>query len=251
MRDKIRFALVLICFASFNSEAFEVDKVSAVVGWSKPPYVIQVDDSGFELELIESVFKMSNIDVSFSYVPYGRTPWLITQNQFDVALTISPKHDVRGAFLSESYISYQNVVVKLKTTDVKIDEIADLGKFSIAGFQNATKVLGDEFKKMGSDNALYFEVPDQKHQVELLLIERVDFIVLDVNIFNYISKSISGRNFMEKVDVYYFFPESKYHLGCKKKWVCDKFNESLKTFKNSTAYEGLQLKYDFVHSNKS
>ena len=244
IRFQIMYSVAFALSCSFITNA--ADKVSALVGWSKPPYVIQMDDSGFEIELIESVFRRSDADVTFSYAPYGRTPWLIKQKKFDVALTMSPKHDLTGAYVSDSYISYQNVVVKLKSLNVKVEHISDIKDYSVAGFQNATKVLGTEYKNMGSSNALYFEVPDQRHQVELLILGRVDFVVLDVNIFNYLSKSITGSNFMKKVDILYLFPESKYHLACAEENICAKFNHHLKAFKKTKEYKELLLKYDFI-----
>ncbi len=239
--------LVLILFTLFQQgECATQRKIDAVVGWAKPPYVNAMNDSGFEIELVKSIFKLNHIPVKFSYVPYGRTPLLVEKNKFDVALTISKKHNIKDAFLSESYISYHNAVVTLKSNKLSITRAQDLADLPVAGFQNASKVLGENFNAMTKQNALYFEVPDQKHQVELLLLGRVQAAVLDVNIFNYLSTQIAGRNIMNNVDIHYLFPESQYLLACRKKEICDVFNIGLTEFKKSDDYRELLKKYNFI-----
>ena len=64
------------------------------------------------------------------------------------------------------------------------------------------------------DNSVfYIELPDQSKQVAMLLLGRTDVVVMDINIFNYLSKEHLGKDHMANVDVHRIFPTNSYHLG--------------------------------------
>jgi len=220
--------------------------VHAIVGWTKPPYVIEATSSGFELELIREVFRLANIKVQYNYVPHGRLATLLEKGAADIALTINPRQQPQGMVLSEPYIQYQNAVISLKSMHVDVDKLEDLTDRSVVAFQNATKVLGAEYAAAVSENTSYLEVPLQSRQVELLMHKRTDMVVMDINIFNYISRNIAGKSYMDNIHVNYYFPATNYHLGCTSEQLCNVFNRHYQLFIQSDLYLQLINKYHFV-----
>ncbi len=51
--------------------------VEVAVGWTKPPYVIEKNDTGFEIELLRNIFKAMGHTFVPIYVPYGRSSYLL------------------------------------------------------------------------------------------------------------------------------------------------------------------------------
>ncbi len=247
LRSKIFFLLLGFSLAFAGSSS--ASKVEIAVGWSKPPYVIEENNSGFEIELLKDVFALMEHEVQLIYVPLGRSHYMIKQGKIDVAMTLSPRLDIAPAVMSDSYISYQNVAISLKGRGINIKNVAELKNYSVVGFQNASLFLGDEYFKATKSSPFYIELPDQKKQVEMLLLGRADVVVMDVNIFNYLSMEKFGKSHMENVDVHKLFDATHYHLGFFDIALKNKFNQALVEYKNSKKFDILVDKYTFLEYN--
>ncbi|OUL57597.1 substrate-binding periplasmic protein [Pseudoalteromonas ulvae] len=218
------------------------------VGWNKPPYVIEENDTGFEIELIRAIFNKMGYRLNFIYVPFARSHYLLEKGKIDVAMTLSPRMKISAEQLSESYINYHNAVITLKGRGFSFTSIDDLASISFVGFQNASIVLGERYAKVTTRSPFYLELPDQTHQVEMLLKGRVDAVVMDVNIFNYISRSVMQQAHIDNVDIHPLFATSHYHLGFKDIALKAQFNRALIDFKTTLAYQALINKYDFYQT---
>ena len=221
-------------------------KYSISVGWTKPPYVIEKDDLGFEVELLKAVFSEMGHELNFVYVPFGRSHNLLVKGVVDIAMTLSPTVDINPAVYSDPYIIYQNVAISLKGRGIKLDKISMLSKYTIVASQNAKVNLGNEYFIAAEMSPFYIELPDQKNQVSMLLLGRTDVVVMDINIFNYLSKERIGASHMENVDVHRIFKVSPYHLGFLSAKLRDQFNQALKKIRRSPRYQALVDKYEFI-----
>lgn len=219
------------------------------VGWNKPPYVIEENDTGFEIELVRAIFNKMGYRLSFIYVPFARSHYLLEKGKIDVAMTLNPRMQINAEQLSHSYINYHNAVISLKGRGLSFTSIDDLASISFVGFQNASIVLGERYALAAARSPFYLELPDQSHQVEMLLKGRVDAVVMDVNIFNYLSRSIMQQAHIDNVDIHPLFATSHYHLGFKDITLKEQFNRTLIDFKASLAYQALINKYDFYQTN--
>jgi len=179
-------------------------------------------------------------------VPFGRSHYLLNQNKIDLAMTLSEKLVDDVARLSDPYITYRNVAISLKGRGIKIDKISDLKSYSLVGFQNANIILGTEYNKAVNLSPFYLELPDQSKQVEMLLKGRVDLVVMDINIFNYLSKSYLGHSHLNNIDIHNLFPKNEYRLGFRDLKLKEEFNLALKNFKQSEQYKLLLNNYEFV-----
>ena len=163
-------------------------EINIAVGWNKPPYVIEKDNSGFEIDMLRSIFKNMGHELNVFYTPVGRSSGLLKKGVVDVGMTISPRADISPAVLSSSYVTYHNVAISLKGRGISINEISQLSKYSVIAFQNASVYLGEEYLTAVDNSVFYIELPDQSKQVAMLLLGRTDVVVMDINIFNYLSK---------------------------------------------------------------
>lgn len=56
-----------ICLVFITNTLFAKDQLVVAVGLAKPPYVIQSNNSGFELDLIRNIFKKMGKSTKFIY----------------------------------------------------------------------------------------------------------------------------------------------------------------------------------------
>lgn len=218
--------------------------LEVAVGWTKPPYVLAESDSGFELELIRTIFNKIGQKIQFVYIPYGRSYSILKQGKMDAVMSLKPGVDIgKTAVLTDSYISYQNVVISLKNKNIEPRRLSDIGRYSIVGFQNATLHLGPVFAQAAKKSPLYIEKADQRKQVEMLMMKRVDVVVMDINIFQYWLKKQYPDKEISDVNIYPFFDKNNYHLGLKDARFKDAFNQTLRQFKKTESYRQLLEKY--------
>jgi len=221
------------------------EQLSIVVGLDKPPYVMQAKRSGFEIELIRNIFHKTNIDTTFVFTQYKHSVKMLDAKYIDAVMTTNNRVFTDETQLSDTYISYQNVAISLKSNNLTIKSIEELGNYSIAAFQNADKLLGEAYHKASKRSPLYMSTANQSSQPQLLLKHRVDVIVLDINIFNYMVRGLGINNLNSMFNYHYVFPKTNYHVAFKDLAMKHLFNQALAEYKDSTEYQILKRKYNF------
>jgi len=240
--SKIFFHFVwLALFFPLSSQA--KSELVVAVGLAKPPYVIQHDNSGFELDMISYLFKQMGYSTKFVYTSFGHSPKMLAIEEVDAVLTTSKKIFPDESKLSDSYVTYQNVAISLAENKLKIDSIPDLGSYTMASFQKADKVLGKAFANAVDRSPLYLKVADQSQQPLMLTKNRVEVLVMDVNIFNYFVRKLNIPDSNKRFTVHYVFPPSRYKAAFKNDELREKFNQQLKSFKSSEEYNMLKTRY--------
>lgn len=226
------------------------DKVlDVVVGWAKPPYIDQENNSGFEIELIENVMNPLGYRINILYVPYGRTHGMVINDQADMMLTAHDRLGLPPNMLSDKYVVYENVAVTLKDSGIKINKIEDLSQHSLVAFQNASLVLGKRFSRAVAQNKLYTELPEQRNQVEMLFKEKTKVIVLDINIFTHFQRELSEFRQQKAYTIHHIFAENQYRVAIKDKKLRQNFNASLAKYIKSGHYDKLRKKYALAPQN--
>ena len=219
--------------------------LDVIVGLAKPPYVISEGDTGFELELITAVLNRMDTSPRFIYAPLGRSVKLLDQGMGEALLTINEYIVPNDKIRSSPYITYQNVAISLSSSGINIDKIEDLEKNSVASFQFAHKYLGPIFATATRNNVNYIEIPNQFQQVEMLLEKRIEVIVMDINIFNYIFTQLTmGNKAQPELSVHKVFPENPYSMAFKDETKVQTFNTTLMEFLQSAEYKSLKQKYE-------
>ncbi len=236
----LRLLMLIVCVISHVAAGKTLD---VAVGWTKPPYVIADGNTGFELDLVRTVFDSIGHEIIPIYVPYGRSHAMLKSGMVDLTLTMNNKLDIDSNKLSDVYVTYQNVAISLRSADLQLNSVSDLQYHTVVAFQNAAVVLGSEFKQAINQSRLYIELPDQQKQVEMLLLGNTALVVMDINIFRHISKELKGTDQTDNVDFHYLFPASPYRAGFKDLEVKNAFNLALQNFMQSDQYEWLKYRY--------
>lgn len=222
------------------------DTIDIVVGLAKPPYVLENNKEGFELDLVRSVLSKIDLEPNYILVPFGRSQKMLNSPNIDALLTTNRRIIEDVSSLSDTYIIYQNVVVSLASRELQINSIEDLSKYSIAAFQSAHNVLGEKFALAAERSPMYTQVPRQESQIELLYKGRIDTILLDINIFNHFRKKMRNKFGDIEVNVHKIFPKTPYKIAFKDKSLIEPFNLALREFIRTDKYTELKNKYGFT-----
>lgn len=244
--SNVIFKFFILIFCQFPLLLQANETVNIVVGLTKPPYVIEKTQSGFELDVITSILKQLNKQPNYIFVPFGRSERMLNEHDIDMILTANKQIIGDKAYLSEPYITYQNVAISLKKNELLIDSIKDLANYSLATFQSAHKVLGSEFAKSAELSPVYIQIIKQEHQLDMLFKERVEVIIMDKNIFRYMfEKYYPGKDF-DQLTIHKVFPESPYSVAFKSHFSRNNFNQQLEVFLSSIQYQALIEKYQLI-----
>lgn len=237
--------LIFISATLFSTHLSAEQAFKIVVGLSKPPYVIKENMSGFELEVVQQVFKISGKKIEFIFVPYGRSEKMLELDDISAVMTINKQMFPNSTSLSENYINYQNVAITLKKNSILLPNISTLANYTVASFQLAHKVLGQEFADAMASSPMFTQVADQEKQVELLLLGRMDVVVMDIKIFLYYLNKLNIAARESDVTFHHIFPVSPYRMAFKHQDDMAEFNRALAKFKDSASYQKLIKKYAF------
>ena len=242
MPINIIFIILVIIFTttSFAKQPFKV-----VVGLSKPPYVIEKEQSGFELELVRQILTTMGKSTEFVFVPFGRSEKMFELADINAVITVNNQMFPNIASLSDIYITYQNIAISMKKNAISLNRISDLSQYSIASFQLAHKVLGEEFALAATSSSMFIQVANQEKQVELLLLGRVDVLVMDVKIFLHYLNKLNRSEQQSEIQFHHIFPLSPYRVAFKNNQDANAFNQALSKFKASNDYQKLVEKYNF------
>jgi len=218
----------------------EKPPLQVLVGMNKPPYVQIETSDGFELELLREVVQRMGYRAEFTHVPNKRIQTLLQQGIGDIA-TLQPMNNTQSElFYSCPYIRYQNVVVSLEADSLSIMQFSDLRDLSLLAFQNASQLLGDDYRQAVENSYKYRETVEQSSQVESLHKKRVQALVMDVNIFYYHHDKMSPP---QQVKIHPLFPASYYRAAFRKAEDAKAFDAALKTLLQDEKYHLLQERY--------
>ncbi|MDY0041288.1 MAG: transporter substrate-binding domain-containing protein, partial [Desulforhabdus sp.] len=171
------FLLTVLHLAALNPAWAEQLKMAASL--TLPPFIFAESDSGIDLEIVKEALALKGYTFKPVYVVFGRTAVDLTSGKVDGALTVTKERGLDNVFLSDQYICYQNVVVSLKGRGFQIESVRDLTGKRIVAFQDAAKILGQDFAAAAAASPSYYEIPDQENQVALLFKNRTDVAVMD------------------------------------------------------------------------
>lgn len=248
MRNKdkvIQILLLLFYCISYHAIGKSSEKIELTAGYSKPPFVIENNkySKGIQLDLITEIFAVENQPVSFFHVPLARSFSTIDKWHTDGVITLPVTHQQKNVYLSEPYISYQNVVVTLTEDNLIIDELDDLSGKYIMAFQTARQFLGENYSEAIKKAADYQEVADQMRQIKLLFNKRTQVLILDINILQHFLFNHRDAKYEKPYTIHKLFAPRTYAAGFKSKTIRDQFNRGLAVIKANGKYQAVLDKY--------
>ena len=212
-------------------------------GLPKPPYIMESDNEGLEVEIAEQALAASGCKMIAMHFPPLRGLGMMRAASIDGLMTVDEGIGGDGYF-SDTYISYQNVATTLSKRHIELHSIEDLSNYSVAGFQNASVILGARFQEVVAHHRDYKEYPFQLIQDNLLYTGRVDVVVGDRLIFRYFSSRMpSSIDASQQVTFHPIFPPNPRKAVFRDANMRDRFNAGLKIIRANGKYDAILKKY--------
>lgn len=164
----------------------------------------------FEAELFRRLLNELGYQVKFVAAPHARLTRMLQNKELDLAARQSVG-ETPDLFYSQPYVEFHNLVFALADFSDPLDKVQDLGRYSVASFQNASKILGPEFAAVMKTAPIFREVVDHNQAVEMLQRGRTQLLVLDKVTF-YRRWSEKGFTAAE-VKTFDLFPKVSYRIG--------------------------------------
>lgn len=234
---------VLCAFLLSLTSAASAEDLRIGVGLSKPPYVIQENNKGVELDIVRRALELAGYTMKPQYMPLLRIPHELNGGAIDGGIHIRA-HLLIDGFFSEEVIFYRNYAISLAENDLKIDSFEDLAGKTIISFQNARKFLGQEFANAVKESQNYAEIANQELQVRMLAAGRAQVAVGDFRIFLHFA-----RKFEEKFGItlnlrfHPLFAPTPYRAAFRSRQVRDDFDKGLQQLRDSGEYETIMDSY--------
>lgn len=246
MEKLVSLSKCLIIFLTvFSGFSHAAKVIEFTAGLSKPPFVIENNPSkpGIQLDLIKAIFAEENQAVRFLHIPLARSFASVDKWHSDAIITLPSDYQHQNVFISEPYISYENVVVSLKEAGLSINHFSDLQGKEILAFQKARNFLGVEFASAIEEAKDYREVADQMRQIQMLFAKRTQLLVLDISIFKHFLHNHVDDKYLKPYEVHRLFKPRIYAAGFKSKLDRDQFNRGLRKIKANGKYQKIIDKY--------
>ncbi|WP_151632407.1 substrate-binding periplasmic protein [Noviherbaspirillum aerium] len=251
-RLALRIALLPLCLAGvlgmpgLQARAFAAETLPVLqigVGLIKPPYFLAPGTGGMEYEIAEKAFEAGGYRMAAQHLPPSRALALLRAGHLDGMLSVTEGIGGRHYF-SESYLHYQNVAIALSSRNLRIRGVSDLRGWSVAAFQNASLLLGEEFKTVATGHPDYREYAQQLTQNKLLYTGRVDVVVGDRLVFRHLSRHLEAPiDVRQAVTLYPLFPPSPRMAVFKDAAMRDAFNAGLQVIRRNGVYGAILKKY--------
>jgi len=203
---------------------------------------------GLFLEITEEIFKqLPRYNVKFIYMSNYRLLHEINSGKrIDVACNIFSNSQVEG-FLSAPIFRYTDVAVSKNSTELKINKVSDLKSFSVAAYQGAKDLLGDDFKEMALANSKYSEHSKPDETTYLMVAGQKDIRIGDIHIFlhDLADKRYINEDKIEAKDftIHRLWPDVYSHMAFKDEMLRNSVNDVIKELTTDGTIEAIYLKH--------
>jgi polar amino acid transport system substrate-binding protein len=212
-------------------------------GTHKPPYLFEGQQRGLEYDIVLSAAQHAGLEVESHYAPMERLQLMLAKGELDAIATTNERSG-GDIFYSNVYIEYQNVAVALRSRNLPIQRISDLGRYSVNAFQRARFLLGSEYQAMAEANPRYREEAFQIARNRMLYSGRVDVVVTDMRILRYFNREVYAQvDVSQPLRLYRIFPATGYKLGCRRQADCQRFDQGLEAIRGNGEYAAIERRY--------
>jgi polar amino acid transport system substrate-binding protein len=172
----MKFGIVAAVSASLVSLSGAATAAEIEVMAGDLPPMVQKDGTGREAEIISAVLGHCGHTAKFTVQPFTRHWQSFEKGSGDAVATVPVGMPTAGT-QTQSYISYQNGVSYLTSSDHEASALSDLEGWNIVAFEGASNIipgLGGGTSAFKS----YREMADQKTQSKLLYGKRVSWAMV-------------------------------------------------------------------------
>ncbi|WP_186453779.1 substrate-binding periplasmic protein [Denitratisoma sp. DHT3] len=242
MRTTFFRTLLLLC-GIVSGQAFSAE-LKIVFSKYTPPYVFE-DGTGIVVDIVRTALEAGGHTVKPVYVPIDRGFKMFVERQVDGTTIIQESSGLKAEY-SDDFMQYHNRAFALKSRNLVIRGVADLGDKSVVAFQNADKYLGGDFARAVEKNRRYKEMAQQEAQAQMLLLGRIEVAVMDESIFRYYRQKLIAERKVEpaqEVVDYDIFPPTPYKAAFIDRKVRDDFNQAVAAMRKDGRYDAIYRKY--------
>lgn len=226
--------------------------IKVVFGIFRPPYVFEKTDKGLDIEIAEAVFSRMKIKAERLHSPNERALKEIEEGKVDAVVGISVDSELKKVCFTEPILLYDNVAISKQKTNVNLKSVADLKKYSFLSFSKASRYLGDEYKNLVTNLNRDTDTTNQRRQNILFWEDKVNIIILDLNVFKFYRKELSSSLITNEEVVIHRIFDVKANprvVAFNQKDLCVKFNKGLSEIKSDGTYQKIFEKYLSVVPN--
>jgi len=246
----LRYVMQTTAANEVNSQGSLSQQVNAAFVQRNEPYYFKNNIvRGIEFDLANAVFNLSGNTMNGKFYPLDQIEQVFAQeHEADVMVSIKSKN--KHYFYSDSFVTFQDVVVTRKSDNLLIEGISSLSNKSVGAWHLAHKSLGRDYYARFNPAAKpkdYVEYRDQYQQVKDFIDQRIDVIVLDKKIFYWMLNKIAPSQTDDFKFDYIFPPDAGYCVAFKSEALRDQFNLNLTKIKDSGLYQ--QTISDYVNGS--
>jgi polar amino acid transport system substrate-binding protein len=239
-----RCLLLAVCCTVAPSWA---DEVVMAFGEKIPPYCFPESNSGIELDVIGEALAYRGHTLIPVYYPLARVPVSFRQGKVDAAMTdLGQDLSDSGAFYGDSAVVYDNVLITLKSSNLKLNTPEDLAGLRIVAFQGAVQRYPEWLEKAQRDH-LYFEQNNQELQVLGLNKQRYEVVLSDRSIYRYFELQLERTALFHAKDVemheFVKVNPQDYRPVFRNEQIRDDFNEGLRHLKETGRFQAIYDNY--------
>ncbi len=241
------FVLAIFTQAAYANNTKKSKIIKIALGFDKPPFMFSKGTkAGIEADLIKEIFFNMGYKIQIVQKPKNYLmKALHEKNDIDVVGTISRQND--GLFYSDTFTTYNNVVVTRKKDNIHITSFEDLASVNFVIWKGGYADLGEKFYKYfnplnGIYKNSYHDTISQERDALLFFSKKVDATIVDKTIFNWYK---SYFNVKEEFVFHNIFNTTKtYPMTFRSKKLRDKFNRALRKIKKSKRYDEVVRFYE-------
>ena len=238
--------LLMLMVLSFNCSA---EKLVVAFGSTLAPWVMPESNSGILIDLMSEAMEPLGYEIEAAYYPYARRIKSYQAEAVDVACDINENNIINSkleGYFSGNVYAYENFAISLKKNNYNFNEISELSQYSLLSWQGAKKQLGPQYELMAETNPSYIETHNQRLQVKMLFMERVEIIQMDKQIYEYYHSKLVKNNEIDgslAVDRFALFGENPSGFLFRSNKARNDFVEQINLMKQDGRYEKIFNKY--------
>lgn len=230
--------VVAIITSSFQLKAKDVN---LAVGQTKLPYIYNDFKTGYQLELVDAVLKKAGHRALYTPTEHARNEKLLLNTNLDGVMNIDRNISHTNSYLSDSYFTFHNVAVSLKSKSISVKTIENLADYDVVSFSHARRYFNNSYREAVGKAPLYVEVSCLSSELKLILAGRADVLIMDYFIFAELIKEMSLD--IDEFHVEAIFEPTDVHILFKEEAIQEDFDRELYEFLQSENYLNLRQKY--------
>ncbi|MBE7637903.1 transporter substrate-binding domain-containing protein [Sneathiella sp. P13V-1] len=240
------FAMLILLSITMPLQAFAAPVCSSMkIAYSENWYPLSYDTQsskalGIALDIHRSILKKLKIQAEFlSEIPWKRQLSMVQDGAIDAIATLNYNEDrARTYILTAPIHQFKVRAFAKKGKGTTFENVSDLKNFRIAYSRGSS--YGRVFNELAANSPLIQPINGTKKIIELLIADRVDFIVLPHHLGEKLIVDAGYQNAIEATGPVIFY--QNVHMAISKKSQCsdivDSYNEALKEIRQQKDISG-------------